>query len=133
SAPPRWASTAAQTGSGSYVWRACRTVATWSMLTPSSIIASDSCRELGLRLGYSQPLQIDQDLPRFQRHALQLRPEHLPRQALGRSQRPRCIIPPARDIPQHAPGEGFFVGGIGQDQLATEHAVVRARLQRTAL
>src|SRR5690242_6552911 len=38
SAPPRCASTAAQTGSGSYVRRACRSVATWSMLTPSSII-----------------------------------------------------------------------------------------------
>src|SRR5438132_7404210 len=39
SAPPRCASTAAQTGSGSYVRRASRSVATWSMLTPSSITA----------------------------------------------------------------------------------------------
>src|SRR5438067_1081414 len=38
SAPPRCASTAAHTGSGSYVRRACRSVATWSMLTPSSIM-----------------------------------------------------------------------------------------------
>src|SRR5437660_7978520 len=37
-APPRCASTAAHTGSGSYVRRACRSVATWSILTPSSII-----------------------------------------------------------------------------------------------
>src|SRR5262245_33370068 len=37
SAPPRCASTAAHTGSGSYVCRACRRVATWSMFTPSSI------------------------------------------------------------------------------------------------
>src|SRR4029079_16586656 len=37
SAPPRCASTAPQTGSGSYVRRAWRSVATWSMLTPSSI------------------------------------------------------------------------------------------------
>src|SRR5690349_15738703 len=37
SAPPGCASTAAQTGSRSYVRRACRNVATWSMLTPSSI------------------------------------------------------------------------------------------------
>src|SRR5689334_2040492 len=37
SAPPRCASTAAHTGSGSYVRRAWRSVATWSMLTPSSI------------------------------------------------------------------------------------------------
>jgi hypothetical protein len=35
--PPRWASTAAHTGSGSQVRRAWRRVATWSMLTPSSI------------------------------------------------------------------------------------------------
>src|SRR6478752_10443146 len=37
SAPPRCASTAAHTGSGSHVSRAWRSVATWSMLTPSSI------------------------------------------------------------------------------------------------
>jgi hypothetical protein len=37
SAPPRWASTAAHTGSGSQVRRAWRRVATWSILTPSSI------------------------------------------------------------------------------------------------
>src|SRR5204862_7187417 len=39
SAPPRCASTAAHRGSGSYVRRASRSVATWSMLTPSSITA----------------------------------------------------------------------------------------------
>src|SRR5580765_1916126 len=39
SAPPRCASTAAHRGSGSYVRRAWRSVATWSMLTPSSITA----------------------------------------------------------------------------------------------
>src|SRR5438477_11087881 len=39
SAPPSRASTAAATGSGSMVRRAWRTVATWSMLTPSRIIA----------------------------------------------------------------------------------------------
>src|SRR3954447_20159995 len=38
SAPPRVARTAAATGSGSFARRACRTVATWSMLTPSRIM-----------------------------------------------------------------------------------------------
>src|SRR5215472_1863793 len=38
SAPPKCASTAAHTGSGSYVRRAWRSVATWSMFTPSSIM-----------------------------------------------------------------------------------------------
>src|SRR4051794_21835953 len=40
SAPPRTASTAAATGSGSLARRARRSVATWSMLTPSRIMRS---------------------------------------------------------------------------------------------
>src|SRR6476646_7512431 len=55
SAPPRCASTAAQTGSGSYVRRAWRTVATWSTLTPSSIIEARS-----------QVAQFSQDRARVQ-------------------------------------------------------------------
>src|SRR5438034_5682386 len=48
SAPPRSASTAAATGSGSTVCRACRTVATWSMFTPRRImIASSMAQRLG--------------------------------------------------------------------------------------
>src|SRR5882724_11288807 len=38
SAPPSVARIAAATGSGSAARRACRTVATWSMFTPSRII-----------------------------------------------------------------------------------------------
>src|SRR5579859_7119565 len=40
SAPPSRASTAAATGSGSSARRAWRSVATWSMLTPSRIMAA---------------------------------------------------------------------------------------------
>src|SRR5947209_6798483 len=43
SAPPRMAKTAAATGSGSCARRACRTVATWSMLTPSRTMVRRSC------------------------------------------------------------------------------------------
>src|SRR5438105_8475610 len=44
SAPPSTASTAAATGSGSAARRTWRTVATWSMLTPSLIIAGPHAR-----------------------------------------------------------------------------------------
>src|SRR6266481_1305096 len=43
SAPPRTAKTAAAAGSGSWACRACRTVATWSMLTPKRTIVSRLC------------------------------------------------------------------------------------------
>src|SRR2546425_1131785 len=43
SAPPRIAKTAAAAGSGSWACRACRTVATWSMLTPRRTMVSRLC------------------------------------------------------------------------------------------
>src|SRR5438067_1485413 len=43
SAPPRIAKMAAAAGSGSWACRACRTVATWSMLTPRRTMVSRLC------------------------------------------------------------------------------------------
>src|SRR6516165_10713909 len=64
SAPPKSARTAAATGSGSMVRRAWRTVATWSMLTPSRIMVAPSRRVERRR-------QVRADLPIAARLAAQ--------------------------------------------------------------
>src|SRR5256886_10722411 len=75
-APPRCASTAAHTGSGSYVRRACRSVATWSILTPSSIIAA-------VVSGFFHGLQIAHDPATDDRALLQIVVQHFAHEPLG--------------------------------------------------
>src|ERR1700694_4885162 len=76
SAPPRCASTAAHTGSGSYVRRACRSVATWSILTPSSIIGAVVSR-------FFHGLQIAHDPAAHDRALLQIMVQHFAHEPLS--------------------------------------------------
>src|SRR6266496_77432 len=75
-APPRCASTAAHTGSGSYVRRACRSVATWSILTPSSIIVA-------VVFGFFHRLQIAHDPATHDRALLQIVVQHFAHEPFG--------------------------------------------------
>src|SRR5438094_8621984 len=75
-APPRCASTAAHTGSGSYVRRACRSVATWSILTPSSIIVA-------VVSGFFHRLQIAHDPATHDRALLQIVVQHFAHEPFG--------------------------------------------------
>src|SRR3989442_147365 len=76
SAPPKCASAAAHTGSGSYVRRACRSVATWSILTPSSIIAA-------VVSGFFHGLQIAHDPAAHDRALLEIVVQHFAHEPLG--------------------------------------------------
>src|SRR6185312_1493640 len=80
SAPPRCASTAAQTGSGSYVRRAWRNVATWSMFTPSSITIDAPSWNVALVVERLQVLHhaAAEDAPR-----LEIMIQHQSHQTLG--------------------------------------------------
>src|SRR4029079_17743228 len=77
SAPPRCASTAAHNGSGSYVRRASRSVATWSMLTPSSITAAVLL--FALRL---ERLQVLDDAAALDAALLEVMVQHVSHQPL---------------------------------------------------
>src|SRR5690606_10151614 len=96
----------------------------WSMFTPSSIMSEPSGSEL---------LQIDEDLPRAQRHAVEVMRKDRARQVF-------CLLSagsrgqaPFGEVAQHAAGNAVPGGGVAHHEALARAPRVRApRIDRLA-
>src|SRR5262245_49366453 len=84
SAPPSMASTAAATGSGSAARRACRTVATWSMFTPSRIIEGSDRWEIGKLSAIARRLALHRLVDNDHEHEVREMQERRPEKVVHR-------------------------------------------------